>query len=119
MPDLFDHEHAGTAPDPGAVGHELQGREAIKMPMAAPPGYRIDPFADARMGKSLFQMEPADWLVKEEAPPLRYRPDESRAAPGTWVVLNERGIAVDWGLTKDAARAGADRRNGVRTILTT
>ena len=34
-------------------------------PPTPPPGYRFDAFADARMGKSLFQMEPEDWLVKE------------------------------------------------------
>jgi hypothetical protein len=26
-------------------------------------GFRFDPFADARMGRSLFQMQPEDWLV--------------------------------------------------------
>lgn len=31
----------------------------------APPGYRFDPFADARMGRSLFQMAPEDWLVPD------------------------------------------------------
>jgi hypothetical protein len=33
--------------------------------MKAPPGYRFDPFADVRMGRSLFQMEPEDWLVRD------------------------------------------------------
>lgn len=28
-----------------------------------PPGYRFDAFADARMGRSLFDMRADDWLV--------------------------------------------------------
>ena len=35
--------------------------------MGAPPsGWRFDVFADARLGKSLFQMRPEDWLVRDE-----------------------------------------------------
>ena len=34
--------------------------------IAPPPGYRFDPFADARLGRSLFQMRAEDWLVKVE-----------------------------------------------------
>jgi len=30
-----------------------------------PPGFRFDPFADVRMGKSLFQMRAEDWLVED------------------------------------------------------
>lgn len=28
--------------------------------------WRVDPFADVRMGKSLFEMRPEDWLVRVE-----------------------------------------------------
>ncbi len=38
-----------------------------------PAGSRFDPFADVRVGKSLFQMSPEDWLV----------PDESSSDDGT------------------------------------
>jgi hypothetical protein len=31
-------------------------------------GFAIDPFADARMGLSLFQMRPEDWLVPVREP---------------------------------------------------
>jgi hypothetical protein len=34
-----------------------------------PKGWRFDPFADARMGKSLFQMRPEDWLIRDEKSP--------------------------------------------------
>jgi hypothetical protein len=34
--------------------------------IAPPKGFRFDPFADARMGVSLFQMRPEDWLVPDE-----------------------------------------------------
>jgi len=37
-----------------------------------PKGFRFDPFADARMGVSLFQMQPEDWLV----PVDKEKPDE-------------------------------------------
>ncbi len=34
--------------------------------MTEPPeGYRFDPFADVRLGLSLFQMKPEDWLVED------------------------------------------------------
>lgn len=32
-----------------------------------PPGWRFAPFADVRLGKSLFQMSPEDWLVPDES----------------------------------------------------
>jgi len=41
------------------IGHE---ENCVMRP---PDGFRLDPFADARMGKSLFEMDDADWLVKE------------------------------------------------------
>jgi len=34
-----------------------------------PRGFRLDPFADARMGRSLFDMAPEDWLVRDEQRP--------------------------------------------------
>lgn len=27
-----------------------------------PPRFRLDPFADARLGRSLFEMRPEDWF---------------------------------------------------------
>jgi hypothetical protein len=29
------------------------------------PRFSIDPFADVRLGRSLFEMQPEDWLVKK------------------------------------------------------
>jgi hypothetical protein len=52
-----------------------------------PPGFRIDAFADARMGCSLFQMRPADWLVPIEPPAVPSWPAE-------WAVPPRRG-AID------------------------
>lgn len=31
-----------------------------------PPGYRFNPFADAMMGRSLFDLVPSDWLEPVE-----------------------------------------------------
>ena len=48
--------------------------ETPKEKPTPPPGFRFDAFADVRMGKSLFQMEPEDWLVKDK----RAKPQESK-----------------------------------------
>lgn len=41
-------------------------QEQPKKRVAIPKGWRLDPLADARLGKSLFQMQPEDWLVRHE-----------------------------------------------------
>jgi len=39
-------------------------REQTKKKAPEPPrGFRFDPFADVRMGKSLFELNDDDWLV--------------------------------------------------------
>lgn len=41
-------------------------RDPPRKKLEPPKGYRFDPFADVRMGKSLFQMAPKDWLVRKD-----------------------------------------------------
>lgn len=41
-----------------------------------PDGYRFDPFADVRLGISLMQMRPEDWLV-----PVDPTTDEPASSP--------------------------------------
>ena len=45
-----------------------------KLPMTAPDGWEIDPFADVRLGLSIFQMEPHDWLVRKRPVDREYQP---------------------------------------------
>lgn len=44
-----------------------------------PKGYRFDAFADVRMGQSIFQMEPEDWLVPDD------HVDELSAEEALWL----------------------------------
>lgn len=55
------------------------------MARAAPlPGWRFDPFADVRLGKSLFEMSPDDWLAPETGTPAVAPADVSQPpAPET------------------------------------
>jgi hypothetical protein len=63
--------------DSGRLGQEADRATPERSPCGSPPsggvstdaapdGYRFDAFADARMGVSLFQMAPEDWLVADD-----------------------------------------------------
>lgn len=84
-----------------------------------PPGFRFDAFADARMGRSLFQMQPEDWLVPEPVGIHPTKTDIGRAVvyrgyageveQGTITSFNDEYVFVRYGLGSTSAATRRDQ----------